>query len=437
MQPPTLRALVVSLAPTLAIAACGDDGGGGSDTAATDAATTDSATTDSATTDTTTSDDTTTIDASSETTDTAQASETADGSEVSSGEAELLIIDKQPPVDLTPDGATLLIWDSASLGDAYLYEVATRTLALETTVGGSPRDFPTAISANKRITANYGEPIQAGLWTGESWRSLGSLFDEGCGVSDEDPKAGDIGSAWDVSEDGEIVVGLLWEGCTTAAFRWSDNGDGSRDFRLLDRLGGVPEGASLGPVNRATVISDDGLVAAGFAQTPLVDRWPAYWSTVTGNGSLLQTAAFPNDAPGEVLAIEADGSVLVGVWNQHPFRWDASDGVVDLGVLPGSEASDPGFANAVAANGTLVFGVSGGGFFSTPNAFVWTKDQGMRKLADVAAANGITLPAESSLTNVLAASSDGAVVAGTISDATFNTKTFVLRLPPSAYLAAD
>jgi hypothetical protein len=87
----------------------------------------------------------------------------------------------------------------------------------------------------------------------------------------------------------------------------------------------------------------------------------------------------------------------------------------------------------MSADGALIFGGVGDVFFTTPIAFVWTAAAGMRPLADVAAAAGVTLPAGMLLGSVLGASADGTVLAGTALDGDGNPRTFVLRLPRSAY----
>lgn len=351
--------------------------------------------------------------------------DTADGDVIVPPEgARLRFVPIANPVDLTPDGTRALLWDNSSeLGAAWSFDVATGDTAFEAAVGPTFRDFPTAVSADFDVTALYGEPVAAGVWSrGTGWRDLGSAFPEGCGLDMNEPTAGDIGGAWDISADGSVVVGLSWDGCRTEAFRWTPAG-----FAVL----ASPEGAAELHSNRATVVSDDGRVAAGFAQTDLVDRWPAVWDA-DGLGRLLETELFPADAPGEVLAISADGRVLAGTWNQRAFLWSEADGVVDLGTLPDADPSDQLYANAVAAGGQLVFG-SEGGLFSGPVAWFWTRAGGVQALQPLLASLGLEVPDGVVLTNVLAASDDGAVIIGSALDATFAQLTFVLELPISAY----
>jgi hypothetical protein len=242
----------------------------------------------------------------------------------------------------------------------------------------------------------------------------------------------DIGGAWDVSADGSVAVAALWNGCAVAGFRWSD-ATGVGVFTPLEVLGSSFPGSMLPPNNRPTVLSDDAQVAAGFAQTELVDRWPAVWDA-NGNGFLLDAGgAFPDDAPGEVLSITADGSVVAGIWNLDGFYWSAASGVVNIGRLPQFLPFEPTFPNALAAGGRLIFGGCGNGFFSIPAAFVWTEKKGMRALQEIAVRNGLSIPDGFRLTNILAASADGEIVLGQALGPGFQTASFVLRLPIGAY----
>lgn len=325
------------------------------------------------------------------------------------------------PVDLTPDGATAAIQDLASTdGDLYLYDVAAGTLTLVTTVGDPTQDFATGISSTGRVSALHGVPIRAGSWTmADGWHDEPDPFATGCDAN----RAG----AWDVSADGNVLVGLGWDGCYPQAYRWTRDSGGASTATALERIGSTASGTAV-PVNRASVISDDGTVIAGFAETDMVDRWPAVWHA-DGSGVLLPGTIL--DAPGEVLSISADGSVLAGIWNLEGFRWTQADGVVSLGTLPGSLGGDSTYPNAIAADGALIFGGSGG--FGGTTAFVWTASEGMRPLGDLLVAAGITLAPGVVLTNVLAASTDGTVLLGTAMDAFGATMTFVAEAPVAAY----
>ncbi len=331
--------------------------------------------------------------------------------------ASLVFHDYGLPIDLTPDGGTALLEDLASpTGDVYVVETAGGEPTLLTSVGDPLRDLATGISATGAISALHGDPVEAGVFDG-SWRDITSAFGTGCDQ--------DHGAAWDISADGTVVVGMMWNGCSPQAFRWVDDG-GAGTTTLLELLGAGPST----PTNRATVVSDDGAVIAGFASLMTVDRTPAVWSE-DGSGTLLDPANV--DEPGEVLSISEDGSVLAGTWGNEAFVWTEENGRTNLPRPDVLLPSDPCYANAVSAGGDLVFGGCGNPFFTTPLAVVW-KDGAVQVLSDVVMDNDLEVPADLALTTVLAASNDGSVLLGVALNAsTFEQKSFVLRLPASAY----
>lgn len=333
----------------------------------------------------------------------------------------LRVLEYVQAVDVTPDGTVALFGDiSTAEGRLWFVDTVTGEAENRTNVGDPLRAFATGIADTQAVSALHGDPVQAGVWTPDGgWRDLPSPHPAGCDL--------DIAGAWDISADGQVVVGLTWSGCSVEAFRWTATGGGG--VQRLARLGQRLSGGSGLPDNRATVVSDDGQVAAGWAMTAVVDRAPARWHA-DGSGELLPRSA--DDSPGEVLAISADGGVLAGVDGQDGVVW--RDGT--RSVLPRLDTllpSDPVFPNAVTADGTVVFGGQGSAFFGTPEAFVWSEAAGLRRVADLVAAAGLTIPADVTLMNVTGASADGTVLIGTARHgATFADLVFVLRLPADA-----
>lgn len=321
-------------------------------------------------------------------------------------------------IDITPDGRTALFGDISTFENRlWFVDTVTNVAEHRTSVGDPLRTFATGISQTGTVTALHGEPVRAGVWTAETgWSDLPSPHAEWCGE--------DIGGAWDVSADGKVVVGVSWNGCSVEAFRASAAG-----MTRLPVLGERQSGQAAPPDNRATVVSDDGSTVAGFAMTAIVDRAPAVWRA-DGTGELLARVA--DDSPGEVLAINGDGSVFTGI--------DGNDGVVWRGTtrvtIPRFDTmlpSDPVFPNAVNAAGTVVYGGQGSAFFGTPDAFMWSEASGLRKVADLAIAAGLEIPPSVVLMNVLAASADGTVLIGTARDVDkFTDFVFTLRLPASS-----
>jgi len=345
----------------------------------------------------------------------------SDGTGPSRKPGQIAIVDVTTPIDLTPDGTIALLEDLGSFeGKVYFFDTRTGALTHKTDVGDPGRDVVTAISATGRVTALHADPVQAGLWSeGTGWLDLPALY--------PDPCSADIAGAWDVSADGHVAVGLSWDGCTAAGFLWSD-ATGTGVYSQLDRLGSAIDGDTVPPNNRVSVISDDGSMAAGFAQDGVVDRRPAIWRA-DGSGFLLNPTV--PDAPGEVLSISADGHMVAGIWNQDAFYWTQASNVVNLGHLPGEVDGTPTFPNAISAGGSLIFGTSGDGFLSTQHAFYWTQARGMRPLSDLV--SSFSLPMGTALTGIYAASADGTVVLGTTLDDHNAQKTFVFKAPVSVY----
>jgi uncharacterized membrane protein len=322
-------------------------------------------------------------------------------------------------VDVTPDGRTAAFesYDSASKAVSLaLVDTWTGEARNVATIGDPTRNLATGISSDRRVTAFHGDPSVAGVWSeAGGWLDLPSPYAAGCDQ--------DVSSAWDVSADGMHSVGMAWNGCAPTAVRW----DGTT-IANLQVIGAVSEGVTRAPTNRATVISDDGRVAAGFAEGTLVDRQAALWNP-DGSGVLLEETG--SDAPSEVLSINADGTVVAGIWGMDGFFWARGTGMVLLRRFENALPSDPVYPNAMTADGTTIFGGVGDAFLSIPTAFRWTAGGGMVPLVDVATAAGITLPEGTILNSVLGASADGHVLVGTAMDADGNTHTYVLRLPPT------
>ena len=331
----------------------------------------------------------------------------------------LRIYDYHQAVDITPDGSTALFGDLSSFENKlWFVDTVTGTAENRTNVGNPLRTFATGIAQTGEVTALHGEPVTAGVWTAaDGWKHLETPHDAWC---DED-----IAAAWDISANGQVVVGMTWNGCSVEAFR--SDGDGLMRLEVLGERIGAGTGQ---PDNRATVVSDDGTTVAGFAMTAVVDRAPAIWAA-DGSGKLLPREF--EDAPGEVLAINRDGTVLAGLEGNDGFVWTRATGTIPLTRFDLALPSDPVFPNAMTADGAVVFGGQGSAFFGTPEAFLWSEAGGLRKISDLVTAAGLAIPAGVVLMNVTGASSDGTVLIGTARNVDTNAdQVFVVRLPASA-----
>ena len=325
-------------------------------------------------------------------------------------------------VDVSPDG-NAAVFEDLSTAEVLLVTVNTATGALGTPVdAGDPSlDVATGVANGGRISAVHGNPAQAGIYdpTAAAWQDLASPYATDC-----DPNAG---GSFDINGDGSVAVGLMWNGCSPVAFRWTD-GAGAGTTQQLDVLGASSQSGTQ-PTNRATVVSDDGLVTAGFAENLQLDRSAAIW-TADGHGMLID--AVQQDAPSEFLSISADGSVLAGTFGFDGFVFTQTGGMVTLPRPDASLPSDPVFPNAMTADGTVVFGGVGDAFSSIPIAFMWSQANATRQLLDVVTAANITVPTGTLLNSVLGVSADGTVLIGTAMNAAGANKTYLLRLPASS-----
>ena len=345
-------------------------------------------------------------------------SDSAGPTEKFSGPTGFTLLNASNPIDITPDGQTVVVEDL--LGDfnnpLWFYNVSTGAYTMKTTVGSPFQDFATAVSSDLKVSAIYGDPAQTGVWSESAgWVTIPSSFPSGCDAL--------VGGAWDISHAGDVMVGFEWNGCSVQAMRWTLAG-GTWTTQPLELIGEPFPDSPNPPSNRATVVSGNGLVAAGWAQTAIVDRWPAVWQA-DGSGQLL-AAGVTDDTPGEILGINFDGSIMVGTWGGQGFIWNAGT----LNFIESLPSEDP-FANtypqSIAANGQLIFGGSGG------QAFVWTAGAGTRKLQDVATAAGVVIPNGVVLNTVKAASADGTIIIGQAYNTSLRAYSFVLKLPASAF----
>jgi probable HAF family extracellular repeat protein len=156
---------------------------------------------------------------------------------------------------------------------------------------------------------------EAAVWTSAtSWRLLGSF------TRDAQPCDMLLSGAFGASDDGKVIVGLGWNGCSFArAFRWEES------------TGMVDLGTLSGSSTRANNVSGDGQVVVGWETDRTGFRRAAKW--VRGTEQLINAAN--GGMIGEARAANRDGSLIVGT-NCDPERttgpttawtWTAEQGV--------------------------------------------------------------------------------------------------------------
>jgi probable HAF family extracellular repeat protein len=149
------------------------------------------------------------------------------------------------------------------------------------------------------------------------------------------------GTAYDVSENGNVVVGRFSVAPNGShAFRWSVSG-GMQDLGTL-----LPEHTDCIP----RAVSADGNVVVGVSFNQF-DRQAFIWIPSGGMQGFL-----PNATSSQAYDVSGNGGVVVGEMNlsgsTRPFRWTANGGVEDLSPITGS-----GIATGVSDDGTVIVGV--------------------------------------------------------------------------------
>jgi probable HAF family extracellular repeat protein len=199
-------------------------------------------------------------------------------------------------------------------------------------------------------------------------------------------------AAYGVSHNGSVVVGHG----SVSTIGFGDNGN--RAFRWTRDGGMVDLGVVAGryPATGAFGISADGSVVVGHdGEYFFPGRIAFRWTADDGATPVGQVATWANSVAGDV---SADGTVIVGEFDDQAFRWTATDGMLLLGprtsayrvsadgsTIVGRSAIGPAIWSAddawlqVAPRG-MAWGVSGDGSaavgFSDGGAFLWTRSAG-------------------------------------------------------------
>ena len=128
--------------------------------------------------------------------------------------------------------------------------------------------------------------------------------------------------------------------------------------------------------------------------------------------SLIGIGHLPDGMRSEAWAISADGSTVVGTATDSEFiegqaiRWTPAGGMTPLGDLPGGAKKS--IASAVSSDGRVIVGLGTSANTATgPEAFIWTEQEGMRRLTQI-------LPPSTISSGANAVSADGKVVTGSI-----------------------
>jgi probable HAF family extracellular repeat protein len=233
------------------------------------------------------------------------------------------------------------------------------------------------------IAKDHGGIAQAGIWLrGTEWQLLGSFNPVAL------PCEKDLSAAYGVSRDGQVVVGIGWDGCGLShAFRWNAS-TGMSDL-----------GSSVaGKASLAAGVSGDGTVIVGYQEAATGFRQGARWSG--GHEDLIPGV---DGYVGQAQTANIDGSIIVGNTcrpalgntEQSAWMWTAQDGTTCLpapqrigvpGVGVGPLVSVE--AKATSDDGLVVGGGQNIGGSVDSNAVIWIRRQ-PAYLKDYLRVNGV------------------------------------------------
>ncbi len=346
-------------------------------------------------------------------------------------------------VDMSGDGQTLLFQDRLWTADGQVLMIGAPPSGYYEVTALS--DDGSTVVGNIYVTDGPLAPhLEAAIWLGgNEWRSLGYLPGSG-------PCGDNLTSAFDVSGDGSKVVGLAWlaPDCagTAHGFQWTE------ETEMVD-LGAIVDGRA----SRGNAISADGNVIAGWSDSSFGARLAAQirnggdWEWITPDGEPIQA--------GEALAVNSDGSILVGggyfdasvssagAPAYEPWLWSEATGLIHLGTvkgLRGAVIDGQHYANDVSDDGSVVIGFDTLFNLGERWAFIWTETGGIRMLQDYVrqytdaatrakictAQRGALQPCSKwDFATPSAISNDGKVIVGTGRNPAGNWEAFKITLP--------
>jgi uncharacterized membrane protein len=313
--------------------------------------------------------------------------------------------------------------------------------------GPAPSSSAWALSAD-------GSVVVGSAWDGQRYRAVRWTWSGGMESLGDLPGGPFDSFALGVSPDGATIVGSTLSPLGREAFRWNagegmvglgdlpggahrsyawDTTDGAArivgqgdyefDPVLVGRAarwdGGGPPIQMADTYSEAFAVTPDGAVVVGVVPTPAgleAFRW-------TEGGGLEPLGDLPGGGVDSAAkGTNGDGSVIVGSGTNadgllEPVQWTDGGGMESLGNLPGAVAGTGGAAWACSADGSIVVGFANytgfcGGSADRAEAFIWTREKGMRRVRDVLMLDYGLDVSGWALEVVLDISDDGSVICG-------------------------
>lgn len=315
---------------------------------------------------------------------------------------------------ISSDGSSI-----AGYGSNQTYYWTTSFPAWQSTGDGRGTESKVSNSA-AFLSADIYDPNNVNRSTAARWEATTGLWTPLPGLGGVSGSS--VSTAYDLSGDGQTLVGLAWKTAGEAhAFKWTPSG-GTVDIGLW--LPGP------GWSSRANAVSADGNFAAGLITSP---QRAIRWNLTAGTGQYLGSLEPGNAIYGSSTAqgISADGTWVVGTSAYNAFRWSAATGMQSLGAIGAAGFGNSGYATAVSADGKVVVGWSGTNVLNS-QAFIWREGMtNVEKLQDYLLNNGVSAAYSQWQVLKLASdiSADGRFVVGWGTNSANQSEGFRVELP--------
>ena len=315
--------------------------------------------------------------------------------------------------DLSADGSTVL-GQSDSLEGAQLFRwnIDTGFSAVPSFDPGPaffPNFFATSISGDGSSVAGYA--FTGATLEGLKWDSINGF--ERIGMLDPQEGGSPMSVGMDISGDGSAIVGYGSAPSTPAiaALLWTS----SMGLVSLEYLPDDEPEPFFYSQSFAYGISDDGQTVVGSSSSSKhVERGEQAYRWTQGTG--MQPLGFlTGEISSVAYAVSADGSVVVGQSGFSAFRWTPQTGIESIGSFTPS---------SVSADGNIVVGTAQAEGVAT----VWTPEDGTQSLQSYLQSKfNLSLPGWQALTEAVAVSADGTVIAGTGINAAGYPEAFIVK----------
>jgi hypothetical protein len=317
------------------------------------------------------------------------------------------------PTDMTPDGS-VIVGNSGNQVFRWTEEDGVVLL------GGFMQAGAPAISDDAtRISGTVRGPDNNITWAlheNGAWTALPKRADSTA------PCSGEWGSPWDISGDGQTIVGGTWSTCASAGFR-------ATKWTAATGTVALPKSPdSLNRASRANTVNYDGTVIGGWDDHSTGFRRGAYWM----NG--VQTVFEPNpsvaNVVGEALKSNNAGTILTGVTGgpqKGGWRYFTASNTMEILSVNNGPDDRNGGAYVMSEDGNIVLGWNQLLFGRQPT--IWTPALGWYDLNTFLNSQG-TYTEGIGLLNGTASSADGRRVAGA-AQSLFGNVAWVMDTPKS------